>query len=477
MRRVVAALIITAAVVLPSAAFAQAPPTGSFIVTYRQGTDPRVEAAKLRDAGFGVRHVYTNVFPGVAVELSAAAADALSRNPNVARVEADGTVTTTDTQSAAPWGLDRADQRDLPLSGTYSWDTTGAGVKAYVVDTGLLDAHVDFAGRVGAGYTSISDGRGTTDCNGHGTHVAGTTAGTSYGIAKAATVVPVRVLDCSGSGTWSGVIAGLDWIVSHHTTAPAVANMSLGGGASSSVDDAVRRVIADGVTVVVSAGNSTADACTQSPARVAAALTVGATTSTDARASYSNFGTCVDLFAPGSSVLSAWHTSTTATNTISGTSMASPHVAGAAARILSGATTLSPAEVAGRVTAAATTGKVTSAGTGSPNLLLYTSDVAQATPIATAPAAPLNVSATAGRRSATVTWTQGNDGGAALTGQTVWVFKGDTRIGSVSVTATATIVKIGGLQAGSAYRFTVTATNPFGTSPESASSNSVNPTR
>jgi subtilisin family serine protease len=481
--RLLLTLSVLVAAAAPSAVAAQgAAGSGSYIVTFRDGTNAAAQAALLRNAGHSVRHVYANVFPGVAVELPAAAADALRRNPNVTRVEPDGQVTVTDTQTSPPWGLDRSDQRTLPLSGSYSWDTTGAGVSVYVVDTGLRADHVDFAGRTVAGYSSIADGRGTGDCNGHGTHVAGTSAGTTYGIAKAATVVPVRVLDCNGSGSWSGVIAGLDWIAGNHTTGPAVANMSLGGGASSSVDDAVRRVVADGVTVVVAAGNSKANACNYSPARVSEAITVGATTSSDARASYSNFGSCLDLFAPGSSILSAWYTSSTATSTISGTSMASPHVAGAAARLLSSSQTLTPAQAADLVTTSATVGVVTSPGTGSPNLLLYTGTDTAPPPddggsTATAPQAPTGVAATAGKRSATVTWTQGSNGGSVLTGQTVRVYSGSTSVGSVAVSADATSARVGGLKPGTTYTFKVTATNTIGTSPESTASNPVVPTR
>ena len=245
----------------------------------------------------------------------------------------------------ATWGLDRIDQRSLPLNNTYTYNATGAGVKAYIIDTGIRTTHTQFGGRAIDGFDAIDSALPAADCNGHGTHVAGTVGGTTYGVAKGVTLVAVRVLDCNGSGSTSGVIAGINWVTGNHAAgAPAVANMSLGGGASSALDKAVRNSIADGVTYALAAGNDNTNACNQSPARTAEALTVGSTTSSDARSSFSNFGTCVDLFAPGSSITSAWNTNDTATNTISGTSMATPHVAGAAALYLQG----TPARTAGR---------------------------------------------------------------------------------------------------------------------------------
>lgn len=358
-----------------------APEFDTYIVVLKSGTDRAAAASEFSRAEWSIEREYTNVFSGFAINLPIAAAAALTRNPRVLSVERDAEVTVFDTQApASSWGLDRIDQRTLPLSGTFVYSAigNGAGVRAYIVDTGVLSTHTEFIGRMAVGFSALKQKRGTTeDCNGHGTHVAGTVAGTTYGVAKKATIVPVRVLNCAGSGTISGVIAGLDWVVGDHTSGPAVVNMSLGGAASATLDAAVLSVVNDGVTVVVAAGNSNADACASSPARVPAVVTVGATTLTsavtDARASYSNIGPCLDLFAPGSSITSAWisRTSDTATNTISGTSMASPHVAGVAAVLLSRNTTLTPAEVSSALTSSATPNVVTSAGTGSPNLLLF----------------------------------------------------------------------------------------------------------
>ncbi len=343
-----------------------------------------------------VFQTYRHALKGFAARMTPAMARGLLKDPRVAYVEEDGVVEAWTTQSGATWGIDRIDQRNLPLSGTYTYNVTGSGVHAYIIDTGILGTHTQFTGRMGSGYTAIRDGNGTTDCAGHGTHVSGTVGGSTYGVAKGVTLHPVRVLDCSGSGSNSGVIAGVDWVRAN-AIKPAVANMSLGGSASSTLDTSVSNAIASGVVFAIAAGNDNANACNYSPARVASAITVGATTNTDARASYSNYGTCLDIFAPGSSITSAWYTSTTATNTISGTSMATPHVCGAAALYLSANPSATPAAVRDALVNNATANVVTSAGTGSPNKLLYTLFIGGGTP----PANDFSISASPTSRTVT----------------------------------------------------------------------------
>ena len=354
----------------------QGPIRERYIVVFKGSvTDPAGETGRLiRAFGGQVHYTYSHAIKGFAATLPSAALEGISLNPNVEFIEADGIMTVDDTQTGATWGIDRIDQRNLPLSGSFTYTKTGAGVTAYIIDTGIRTDHSQFGGRASVGTDAVGDGQNGNDCHGHGTHVSGTVGGSTYGVAKAVLLKAVRVLNCSGSGTTSGVIAGIDWVTSNHVgTNPAVANMSLGGGASTSLDNAVANSIADGVTYAIAAGNSNRNACQFSPARAATAITVGATTSTDSRASYSNYGSCLDLFAPGSSITSAWNTSSTATNTISGTSMATPHVAGVAALYLQGNPAANPATVRNALVANATSGKVTSAGKNSPNLLLFTS--------------------------------------------------------------------------------------------------------
>ncbi|MET8362293.1 S8 family serine peptidase [Micromonospora sp. NPDC005252] len=321
--------------------------------------------------GGRVARTYGTALRGFEVTVSAGAAARIAADPAVAYVEQNHTVSISGTQANPPsWGLDRIDQRNLPLDSSYTYPNTASNVHAYIIDTGIRFTHNDFGGRATSGYDAV-DGGSADDCNGHGTHVAGTVGGSSYGVAKGVQLVGVRVLNCSGSGTNAGVIAGVDW-VTQNAIKPAVANMSLGGGANSSLDTAVRNSIASGVTYGLAAGNDNgANACNTSPGRTAEAITVGSTTSSDARSSFSNIGTCLDIFAPGSSITSAWYTSNTATNTISGTSMATPHVVGAAALVASANPGWTPAQVRNQLVANATPNVVTNAGSGSPNLLLY----------------------------------------------------------------------------------------------------------
>jgi len=315
-----------------------------------------------------IKHVYQHALNGFAAEMSEEDAERLSEDFRVKFVEEDSVMTADATQTNPPWGLDRIDQRNLPLNATYNYNWTGSGVRVYVIDTGIRTSHNQFGGRASNVFDAF--GGSGADCNGHGTHVSGTVGGSTYGVAKSALLRGVRVLDCNGSGSTSGVIAGVDWVRVNRID-PAVANMSLGGGASTALDNAVNNLSNSGVTIAVAAGNSNANACNSSPSRAANAITVGSTTSTDARSSFSNFGTCLDLFAPGSSILSSWYTSNTATATLSGTSMASPHVAGVAALYKQANPSASPTTIRNAIVNNATANVVTNPGTGSPNRLLY----------------------------------------------------------------------------------------------------------
>ncbi|WP_323959486.1 S8 family serine peptidase [Arthrobacter sp. JZ12] len=481
LRAFAAAAITAVAVSSVGPVAATAAPAGDeqqsrYIVRYAPGTDVAAAATSLRKSGKSVGKTFSTAVRAAVVTTTPAQAASLAASPNVVAVEKDMPVRISATQTNAPWGLDRSDQRALPLSTTYTPPSAGSGVNVYVVDTGVLASHTDFGGRVAVGFSTIADGRGSSDCNGHGTHVAGTVAGAKYGIAKSATVVPVRVMACDGGGFTSDVIAGLDWVAAHHAAGtPAVVNLSLGGGANSTVDAALQNVINDGVTAVVAAGNETADACGSSPARLAAALTVAASDSSDRQAPFSNFGSCVDLYAPGVGIASAYHTSTTAVASLSGTSMASPHVAGAAALLLSQNRSLTPAQVASSINGSATPGVISAASAGTANRLLFTGTATGTGTVTTAtkPSAATRVTATAGSRSAKVSWTKGSDGGSPLTGQTVHVYSGTSRIASLSVGASTSSVTISGLSSGRYYSFSVVATNKLGSSPESARSNTV----
>ncbi|HEU4628176.1 MAG TPA: S8 family serine peptidase [Gemmatimonadaceae bacterium] len=448
------------------------PIPGRYIVVFRDdvadvpGLARRLAAAQ----GSSPHFVYSHAIKGFAAPMSAQAAAALARNPNVAYVEQDQVVTTSTTQSDATWGLDRIDQRTLPLSSTYTYTTTASGVTAYIIDTGIRFGHTEFGGRATSGFDAV-DGGTADDCDGHGTHVAGTVGGSTYGVAKGVKLVAVRVLDCSGSGSWSGVIAGIDWVTADHQAgSPAVANMSLGGGAVSSVDEAVQNSIADGVTYTVSAGNGNRggvaqDACNYSPARVGAAITIGATDQTDRKASWSNYGDCVDFFAPGVGITSSWNTSNTATNTISGTSMAAPHVTGAAALYLADHPGATPQQVRDALYAATTKGIVTSSNTAN-NHLLYTL-FGSTTPTNQAPTADFDASCA--DLACTFTNTSTDDGSIA---SSAWTF-GDGGTSSATspshsyaaagtYTVTLTVTDDGGLTSATSRSVTVSAPSTGG---------------
>lgn len=352
------------------------PIKNQYIVVLQTGSDLPAQAAAAiaKQHGGQVLFTYNRAIRGFAVRIpeqaTSAFLTAMQKNPQVSYVEEDTLMqANTITQSNPVWGLDRIDQHNLPLSKSFSYNKTGSAVNAYIVDTGILASHQEFNGRVQTGYSAIADNNGTNDCNGHGTHVAGTVGGSTYGIAKNVGLVPVRVLDCAGSGAMSGVIAGLDWIIQNGRK-PAVVNMSLGGSAYSTLDTAIDNLFNNGYVPVVAAGNANTDACTSSPARAGKAITVAATDSTDTRASYSNYGSCVDLFAPGSQITSAWIGSNSSAATASGTSMASPHVAGVVATMLENNSTATPQSITDQLLNQSTINLIQNP-MGSPNRLLY----------------------------------------------------------------------------------------------------------
>ena len=314
--------------------------------------------------------MYQHAIQGFSVDMSETQAKVLSDDPRVKFVEENGEVRISTVQTNPPWGLDRVDQRLRPLDAQYEYTASGKEINVYVIDTGIRITHTQFAGRASYGTFTINDGNKNWDCHGHGTHVAGTIGGTTYGIAKKVNLIAVRSLDCAGTATDAEVIAGIDWVRAN-AIFPAVANMSFGGGISSALDASVQSLINAGVTCVIAAGNSNSDACNMSPGRVAGAITVAASTVVDARASFSNYGQCVDIFAPGSGIVSAWNLTDTSTKSESGTSMAAPHVAGTAALYLQGNQAAPPALVAHEIITTATTNRLTAIGTGSPNKLLY----------------------------------------------------------------------------------------------------------
>ncbi len=416
---------------------------GRYIVVFRNDVqDVDGEASQLsKRYRATLRHTYKSALKGMAIELSDAEVASLRAEPSVSYVEQDQVVSIDATQTGATWGIDRIDQRDLPLSGSYTYGADGTGVTVYIIDTGINFTHTEFAGRAAKGIDEVNAGGTAADCNGHGSHVAGTVGGTAYGVAKKVNLVAVRVLDCAGSGFTSGVIAGVDWVTANRVL-PAAANMSLGGGFSSSLNTAVANSIAAGVVYGVAAGNSTADACNSSPASAPNAITVGATTASDGFASFSNFGTCVDINAPGVNITSAWIGSNSATNTISGTSMAAPHVVGVAALYLQVNPAATPLQARNALVSNGTPNKVTSLPAGTPNTLLYsgfivatpTPPVANFTSSCTALVCNFDGSSSTALAGATYSWTfgDGSSGSGVTTSRTYGAS------GTYSVTLTVT---------------------------------------
>lgn len=387
MKNLILPLIVAFAITSPAFAGKYIPSNGipvedQYIVVLKDEM-PSVQAREALLQNFATQHggelirTYVAALNGGVIRMNEAKAKALANHPFIGYIEQDSVIQLivpmdTTTQDPSPsWGLDRIDQQSLPLNSAYSYNNDGTGVNAYVIDTGIRISHSEFNGRATLGYDVIKGNSKGGDCNGHGTHVAGTIGGSNYGVAKNVKLIAVRVLNCQGSGTTSGVITGIDW-VTKNVSRPAVANMSLGGGASVSLDTAVSNSINAGISYAVAAGNSSQDACVSSPSRVPSAITVGATDQTDTRPSWSNFGKCLDLFAPGVSIKSAWIGSDTATNTISGTSMATPHVTGVVALKLQGTPSATPGEIADDLINKSTQGAVINAGINSPNRLLFT---------------------------------------------------------------------------------------------------------
>ncbi|MER7002573.1 S8 family serine peptidase [Dactylosporangium sp. NPDC000555] len=356
-----------------------------YIVVMKDGTTATSDALAGKVGG-KIEGRFDSAVRGFSSRMSASAARRLAADPAVAYVEQDRVVSIETTQPGATWGLDRIDQPALPLDGAYTYGPS-SNVTAYIIDTGVRLTHSEFGGRARSGYDFVDNDADASDCQGHGTHVAGTVGGKTYGVAKDVKIVAVRVLDCSGNGSYSQIISGVDW-VTKNAVKPAVANMSLGGSAGATLDNAVKRSIASGVTYAVAGGNDSANACGKSPARLPEAITVGATDSNDARASFSNFGNCLDIFAPGVNITSSSNSSGTATQRMSGTSMATPHVAGAAALYLAAHPAATPQQVREALIAGAVNGVVKNAGSGSPNKLLHTGGIGDGDPVAQEPTSP-----------------------------------------------------------------------------------------
>ncbi|GGS29757.1 MULTISPECIES: putative Ig domain-containing protein [Actinokineospora] len=422
---------------------------GSYLVVFKDHATSRAAVAQSAETmadryGGTVTATWRHALRGYAATMTERQARRLAADPAVSAVEQNRVVRVADTQQNPPsWGLDRIDQRDRPLNNAYTYPTTASNVHAYVIDTGIRTTHRDFGNRATWGTNTV--GGSNTDCHGHGTHVAGTVGGTAYGVAKGVRLVAVKALDCQGSGSTQSIVSAVDWVTAN-AVKPAVANMSLGGGASTAMDNAVRNSITSGVVYSIASGNSNANACNTSPARVTEALTVNASTSTDARASFSNWGTCTDLFGPGQDITSAWHSSDTATNTISGTSMAAPHVAGVVALYLSTHPNATVTQTNQAIINASSSGKISNPGTGSPNRLVFVEQGAPADVAVTNPGGqtgtvgtPASLQLTATGGVAPYTWTAtGLPAGLSISPSTGRISGTPTTANTYQVTVTAT---------------------------------------
>ena len=493
MRKSTWGALITAALLagpaaLAAAASPSAAPDQGYIVRLAAPGSVSALAAKLtNEYGGTVGFTYSHALRGFSVRMPAAAADRLAHDPLVEAVTADQTVRIADVQTPAQYDLDRIDQRSATLDNKYTYNATGAGVHAYDIDTGITPSHTDFGGRASVGYDSVGDGQNGIDCNGHGTHTAGTIAGTAHGVAKLVSIVGVRVLDCGGSGSSSGIVAGVDWVAAH-AIHPAVANMSLGSqlGTDSSIDAAVAGLVNSGVTVAVAAGNGygnglyAQDACSTSPADVASAITVSATDSTDTKPVWANTGTCVDIFAPGVGVVSDWYSSNTATQSDDGTSMSTPHVTGAAALYLQANPSATPAQVASFLTSQATTGAVKSPGSGSPNKLLYIGGITASGGGGTTNQPPV-ASFTTSTSGLTATFTDTSTDSDGTIASRSWNFgDGTTGTGTPathtyaaagSYTVTLTVTDNAGASSSASSSVTVASSGGGGTDPDPATPN------
>lgn len=460
-----AVTVVGALLVAAPTARADDESTARYIVTTTSDRVTPAAADNAEEAGGEVVHEYTEVLDGFSAELTRAEVAEVRNDPRVESVVEDGRVRASANQLYAPWGLDRIDQRSLPLDRAYGYAQTGAGVTAFVIDSGIRGSHRQFGGRVTSGWDFEDDDADATDCLGHGTHVAGIIGGATYGVAKGVNEVALRVLDCEGWGSESNVIAALDWVVAHPPAGRSVVNLSLGGDADRLIDQAVARTVAAGIPVVVAAGNNDGNACGFSPSRAAPAITVAATDSSDRRAWFSNFGSCVDLFAPGVDIRSAWESTDTATVLQSGTSMAAPHVTGIVARMLQADPTLTPAQVSAKLASSATTGRITDRA-GSPNRLAYL-----APPSRRAPAAPTRLTARASTTTAsgTVSWAAPTDiGTSPITAYRISRDGTDNQLRgatTVTVPASSRSATLTGLRGNRTYQLTVRAVNGVGAGP------------